>query len=228
MEFFRGSSLSTLPAYADRVAAGTAPSCDLWFVDGDHSRTFPAADLENALRSASANAVVIADDCTPRFPPVQAAWRQTVAAGKVADEWNVSIALPKPAGLKGWCVGRYTGRHGFEAAHPHFRPSQAAERPPQARRPAAKGRHAVGHAASAASSLVENAEASETATASAASETGAIGEDGAHVPAGGGLQRTGGGALPWALPWALLALLVPIACACYHWWCRQLCMREKA
>ena len=93
----------------------------MWFVDGLHSKAGrvppqPLADLRNALLSASHGATIIADDCTRRFPAVPAAWRSLLATGTIKDAFNVTHALAPPAGIKGWCVGRYEPRRGGATA----------------------------------------------------------------------------------------------------------------
>ena len=59
------------------------------------------------LLCSSHGATIIADDCTKRFPAVQAAWRTIVLGGTIAQPFNRTMSLPPPGGLKGWCVGRY-------------------------------------------------------------------------------------------------------------------------
>lgn len=114
--FYKGKSADTVPRYLSDVHAGRQPRCDLWFVDGDHSHGMPLTDLRNALECASDGATIIADDCTRRFAAVQAAWRATLLTGAISHEFNHTMALPPPSGLKGWCVGRY---------HPHRMDSAA-------------------------------------------------------------------------------------------------------
>lgn len=112
VEFFHGPSQLTVPNYTRSVVAGTQPLCDVWFIDGDHYRKAPETDLKNALQASSDGAIIIADDCTTRFPMVQVAWRhllQTgVSSGRIEEPYNRTINMPPPGGLKGWCVGRYT------------------------------------------------------------------------------------------------------------------------
>lgn len=107
VSFYKGRSSDTVPRYIKEVQAGTQPMCDVWFVDGDHSRGAPLVDLKNALQSASVGATIIADDCTRRFPAVQVAWRAMLAQGSISHAFNRTMSLPPPGGLKGWCVGRY-------------------------------------------------------------------------------------------------------------------------
>ena len=105
VEYFRGSTRETVPRYVSGVQAAEQPPCDLWFIDGDHRTPMAAIDLRNALQAASADATIIADDCTERYPAVQAAWRKMVLRGDLMASFNYSVELPFPAGLKGWCVG---------------------------------------------------------------------------------------------------------------------------
>lgn len=117
VEFFRGKSATTVPRFVEQVRAGAQPRCDLWFIDGDHgtcrscNRRAPAIDLANALDAATDGAIIIADDCTRRFPAVQAAWRDLLAAGRIDHAWNRTIVAPPPGGLKGWCVGAKAYTH---------------------------------------------------------------------------------------------------------------------
>ena len=107
VEFISGPSQRTVPHYIKRHRDGVAPACDVWFIDGDHSRTAPEEDLRNALLVASDDAVIIADDCTGRFPAVQRAWIKLLETGQIQDAWNRTLVAPPPGGVKGWCVGRF-------------------------------------------------------------------------------------------------------------------------
>ena len=69
-------------------------------------------DLANVQPAAALGATIIADDCTPRFPHVIAAWTHTLKSGVIERSYNRTLHLPPPAGVKGWCVGTYIGpRH---------------------------------------------------------------------------------------------------------------------
>ena len=50
--------------------------------------------------------LVIADDCTERFPDVQRAWAKLRSLGSLYDDSQIKHTLPLPIGVKGWCVGR--------------------------------------------------------------------------------------------------------------------------
>lgn len=106
--FHQGVSQETIPRYVKAVQAGAQPRCDVWFVDGDHNRGTPFTDLKHALQAASRGATIIADDCTRRFPAVQVAWTAILAQGNIVNAFNKTMNLPRPGGLKGWCVGRYS------------------------------------------------------------------------------------------------------------------------
>mmetsp|Transcript_56818 Transcript_56818/g.123524 ORF Transcript_56818/g.123524 Transcript_56818/m.123524 type:complete len:272 (-) Transcript_56818:126-941(-) len=107
ISFHPGSSLQTVPVYARNVTElGGAPPCDAFFIDGDHGHGAPSKDLEHALRASSDDAVIVMDDCAPRFPQVVAAWQNATAAGLVMPESQTVLHLPEPAGMKGWCIGR--------------------------------------------------------------------------------------------------------------------------
>lgn len=110
IEFFKGPSQVTVPQYISSVRGGTQPLCDVWFVDGDHNRAAPEVDLRNALQASAKGAVIIADDCSARFPAVQYAWRKLIKEGLIADMFNRTLVTPPPGGLKGWCVGHNTER----------------------------------------------------------------------------------------------------------------------
>ena len=106
VEFIKGPSQVTVPQYIRRFQQGSAPSCDIWFIDGDHGHQAPHVDLSNAMQVASDDAIIIADDCTVRFPAVRQAWRDLLATGRIQDAWNHTLYAPAPHGHKGWCVGR--------------------------------------------------------------------------------------------------------------------------
>eukprot|EP00965_Chrysotila_dentata_P229676 6197311-Pleurochrysis_carterae.AAC.1 len=99
ISFHPGSSLQTVPVYARNVTElGGAPPCDAFFIDGDHGHGAPSKDLEHALRASSDDAVIVMDDCAPRFPQVVAAWQNATAAGLVMPESQTVLHLPEPAG----------------------------------------------------------------------------------------------------------------------------------
>eukprot|EP00966_Prymnesium_polylepis_P247900 5732281-Prymnesium_polylepis.1 len=114
VSYYRGRSQNTIRAYAEEVAQGRAPLCDLWFIDGDHWHG-ALLDMKAALTVSRDAAVIIADDCTARHTLVMSAWRTMVSGGFIVDDFNRSYSLPSPAGLKGWCVGRYRKRDGDAA-----------------------------------------------------------------------------------------------------------------
>ena len=114
----RGNSRHTLREFARKVASGEEAGCDLWFLDGAHSRLF-ARDLPNALAAAVPGAVLMVDDVSSRFPKVQRVWQGAVGKeqgpgdkgqgavgrGQLEQRRCSTVHLPPPAGLKGWCVG---------------------------------------------------------------------------------------------------------------------------
>ena len=100
----RGNSRHTLREFARQVASGDEAGCDLWFLDGAHSRLF-ARDLPNALAAAVPGAVFMVDDVSSRFPKVQHVWYGAVGKRQLAQRRCSTVDLPPPAGLKGWCVG---------------------------------------------------------------------------------------------------------------------------
>lgn len=117
VSFERGSSMFTLKAHLQRVRSGKAPACDLWMVDGNHGPevrpsahpallTWPGRDLEHAIKASVDGALVIADDCSGRFPDVMRAWAKLRSLGWLYDDWQINYTMPQPVGLKGWCVGR--------------------------------------------------------------------------------------------------------------------------
>ena len=57
------------------------------------------------MAAAAPGAVFMVDDVSSRFPKVQHVWQSFVNKGRLRQRACVSITLPPPAGLKGWCVG---------------------------------------------------------------------------------------------------------------------------
>ena len=123
VKYFRGRSQTRIREYAVEVQEGRAPPCDLWFIDGDHWNG-ALLDMKAALTTSRESAIIIADDCTERHTLVMRAWRHMVDSGFIVHDYNQTFHLPMPAGLKGWCVGRYNHREdrvadlrkGFESA----------------------------------------------------------------------------------------------------------------
>ena len=115
--FVRGSSMFSLENHLKNVLSGKAPACDLWMVDGNHGPegkpsthpallAWPGRDLTHAIKASADGALVIADDCTERFPDVQRAWAKLQSLGSLHGDSQIKHALPEPIGVKGWCVGR--------------------------------------------------------------------------------------------------------------------------
>ena len=61
-EFVQGDSRTTLPLLAQRIRAGSEPSCDVIFIDGGHSRENVERDMENMAGAATCGAYVFLDD----------------------------------------------------------------------------------------------------------------------------------------------------------------------
>ena len=139
----RGNSRHTLREFARKVSSGEEAGCDLWFLDGAHSRLF-ARDFPNALAAAAPGAVLMVDDVSSRFPKVQHVWHGAVdkrhgAVGKrqLAQRRCSTVDLPPPAGLKGWCVGTKPAKaNGVEDR----KPRRKSEKTPPAAAVAAAGR----------------------------------------------------------------------------------------
>ena len=119
--FVRGSSMFTLQALLQGVRSGAASECNLWMVDGNHGPetrpsqhaallSWPGRDLEHAVKASADGALIIADDCTQRFPDVLRAWAKLRSLGWLYDDWQVNYTLAAPVGIKGWCVGRANGK----------------------------------------------------------------------------------------------------------------------
>ena len=110
--FHDGDSKFTVPEFSRR-AASAGLRCDLWFVDGAHGFDLPRRDLGAALSAARPGSVIVADDCTTRFPRVPVAWTAFVNAGIIVPDrqrtntpyGRMEVRKPEPVGLKGWCVG---------------------------------------------------------------------------------------------------------------------------
>ena len=105
----RGNSRHTLREFARQVASGDEAGCDLWFLDGAHSRLF-ARDLPKALAAAVPGAVFMVDDVSSRFPKVQHVWYGAVGKRQLLQRRCLTVDLLPPAGLKGWCVGTKSAR----------------------------------------------------------------------------------------------------------------------
>ena len=103
IHFFGGRSQVQVPHYAAvaRQQLGL-PLCDVWFIDGDHENG-ALFDMLAALNVSRDGAMMVADDCSPKHPKVQSAWRTLVDGGLIYDSWNRTMSH----GMKGWCVGRY-------------------------------------------------------------------------------------------------------------------------
>lgn len=120
--FHVGDSASTVRDYADRVANGTAPPCDLWSIDGDHG-IHSKVDFFNALDASRAGTVVIADDAGLRFPYVRKFWRIHVGIGSIHERACV-LTHAAENNEKTWCVGIVapwvSALHGTGALHNRF------------------------------------------------------------------------------------------------------------
>ena len=135
----RGNSRHTLREFARKVSSGEEAGCDLWFLDGAHSRLF-ARDFPNALAAAAPGAVLMVDDVSSRFPKVQHVWQGVVGKGhgavdkghgavgkrQLAQRRCSTVDLPPPAGLKGWCVGTKPAKaNGVEDREPRHKSEKA-------------------------------------------------------------------------------------------------------
>ena len=88
-----GDSMQTIANYVRRVRVGSAPQCDLWYVDGAHTGKAPAKDLQNAIDSARNGTTLIADDCTRHWGHVLDAWTRLLGSHKV----RVPTTFPQKA-----------------------------------------------------------------------------------------------------------------------------------
>jgi len=107
MTYFKGSTLSansSLAAYARRVESGLEPPCELFFVDGHHTRSAAESDLRHALRASTVGSIVVGDDCTRRFPGVLHAFTDLRKAGLTGNFTRTSFKGNNASGLKGWCA----------------------------------------------------------------------------------------------------------------------------
>lgn len=104
MTLHKGSSGTTLPAYAEAVARGEQPKCDIFYIDGMHKGRLVWSDFSYALQSMRVDGVVVADDTTPHWPDVEQVWKAHVKAGNILG--SRCIARLKPGlGWRGYCVG---------------------------------------------------------------------------------------------------------------------------
>jgi predicted O-methyltransferase YrrM len=105
--FHQGPSRLTLPLYAERVANGTAPACDLWLLDGDHGKNVQH-DFMNAIAASRPGTIVIADDAGLAFPYVRRFCRTYVASGGIRERTCTSTRVHRSGAEKTWCIGRVT------------------------------------------------------------------------------------------------------------------------
>ena len=159
----RGNSRQTVRDLARRVERGEEAACDLWFLDGAHSRLF-ARDLPNALAAAAPGALVMVDDVSARFPKVQHVWQSFISKGLLryrAPGWKKSVPaqiwgnaiLGPPGGSAG--EGRSAQRAGqlVPIPEPGLRIQPVALAPARATQ-AARLRHAAAAAACGAQRVV--------------------------------------------------------------------------
>ena len=126
LRYVKGNSIKTFGAEAKPVAPH---QCDLVFIDGYHNGFAPLRDLSNGRDASHNGSIVVADDCSPRFPDVERAFRTMATRNQVqvipdstrpssrvsqhspsqADMPSNGTALTasRVVGSKGWCVGWY-------------------------------------------------------------------------------------------------------------------------
>lgn len=105
-KYIKGNSREIIPQYMDKVKSGTADSCDIMFVDGDHSYEGAAIDFTNSIQIMSQEGILIADDYSKSFQGVIKAWKE-LEEGKGMR----TLRIIKPDRLyngfhKGWSIGR--------------------------------------------------------------------------------------------------------------------------
>ena len=107
--FHDGDSRTTVAEYASAIAKGLERPCDLAYVDGNHQRIFPLADIVNSLRSSHNGTILIADDCTRHWPAVPTAYDTAVQNGHLRPMREVipNDVLPTKFSYNrtGWCAG---------------------------------------------------------------------------------------------------------------------------
>ena len=110
--FHDGSTKATLEPFVKQVQNGELPPCDLWYIDGLHTNIQgwgPAFDMAKALGASHAGTVMIADDCTRKWPAVSNGWDMLTKQGYVNwkhMEWNWTVLpLRTSYNRTGWCAG---------------------------------------------------------------------------------------------------------------------------
>ena len=96
----KGDARKTVPSFTG--------SCDLIHIDGAHHAKFPQTDMKNMFRVASANNLLLIDDCTKSWPAV-------LEGVKYLESNNLVFGIKKfiaegwshRGAQKGWCIGRY-------------------------------------------------------------------------------------------------------------------------
>ena len=101
----KGSSATTVPAYAAEVARGAQPKCDVFYIDGVHKGLLVWADFWHALKSMREGGIIVADDTTPHWPEVEKAWQAHVQAGNILGPRCIAKMLTGALGWRGYCVG---------------------------------------------------------------------------------------------------------------------------
>jgi len=131
--YHAGDSKKTVAEYARSVAAGAAPPCDLWFVDGDHGGETPRLDFRNAMAAAKPGAIVVADDVTVGWSAVKRSWEELVAGGRLSNATCDEEILcakgrrkPKQKGLGKWIEDTGPLRSCFKTATPPCLPANDA------------------------------------------------------------------------------------------------------
>ena len=103
-----GSSLETLPAYANGLKIGKYTRiCDVLSVDGDHGGDAPYRDIVNGRALSRPGGIVLIDDWIDVAPSVKDAWSRAKREGVLKEVACIDPGFFVGEYRKAWCAGIY-------------------------------------------------------------------------------------------------------------------------
>ncbi len=114
--YIKGNSIKTLPEYSIRVKQGSAPYCELMFVDGDHSYDGALADFLNSIEMMKDGGILVADDYSEDFPGVMKAWAEIESKNLIAMTKIQKLQYSYNGYKKGWAIGAISKTQEFNHA----------------------------------------------------------------------------------------------------------------
>ncbi len=106
--YIKGNSVETLPEYSTRVQQGSAPYCELMFVDRDHSYDGARKDFLNSIEIIKDGGILVANDYSENFPGVKDAWAEVESQKIFAITKKQQLQESYNGYKKGWAVGKIT------------------------------------------------------------------------------------------------------------------------